>query len=153
MNIVFQENDFDCSAACLAMALGMLRSSDTYPLLGYNPATRSNGVYDIEVTSALHRMGKRYHAETTKEEMEALGYGSDFENCLGIPRRLDVRDKLASMQTGCAIVGVPSLNREGVYHSVFVKRGEAYDPRPAPFRRYVGTAYSLPVMSVIYILD
>jgi len=154
MQIVKMESAGDCGAACLAMALGMRRASDVYPLLGYDPSKMTPmGVTDGETMEALRLMGRRSYIQTAKEAY-AASWGVEIESLHArckMSYRGALQAKLGSQQTGCAIVVVPSLNMENTEHYVFCRKGEVYDPSNG--KKYIGTANSLPLSAVIFIED
>lgn len=154
MNIVKQEGDSDCGAACLAMALGMRRSMDVWPLLGYDPSDAlGEGVGDLEILAALNLMGRNYHYVIPRKVVIAhwLVDEADMLERRLIPTVKQIQIKLASMEKGCAIVGVPSLNGDLSGHFVFVYRGNVYDP--SRLKEYNCSAYALPAISAIYIQE
>lgn len=154
MKKVMQEGDSDCAAACLAMALGMKRSSDVWPLLGYNPSESPvKGVGDMELLGALNVMGRNYHYSMPRKDIANawLCRDEDLLDRKMIPTEKQIQQKLSSMETGCAIVGVPSLNGFAGGHFVFVHRGNVYDP--SKLLAYNCAAYALPVICVIYVQE
>lgn len=156
MNKVNMEGDYDCGAACLAMALGRLKSSDMTPILGYDPSTSTPvGVSDPEMLAILYSFGKRCRLYATAEKI-AEHWDVPVEslsNRSHILTMSELQAKLGASQKGCAIVGVPSLNGYEYGHYVYCERGELYDPTPHPKMRYNGSARSLPLELVIFIED
>jgi|SRR6267378_2543426 len=148
VKLVKQESTHDCAAACLAMVLGMQRASDVYPWLGGDPSEfDTKGLYDTEVLSVLEKAGKSY---TCQQVVTGLSK-KDYATRRALATEQELRIKLNSQQSGSAIVGLPSLNHKDGYHFVVCCRGEVFDPSNE--KVYVGTAYSLPVISVIFVKD
>jgi len=154
MRIVKMEGSADCGAACLAMALGLRKSSDVYPILGYDPnIVNPQGVSDVEAISVLTLFGRTTQYVHPRESSSA-SWGASMEELemrVHLPTRKKIQARLGSMLTGCALVGVPSLNDPGQLHFVFCFKGEIYDPSNA--KVYHGSANSLPVDTVIFIKE
>jgi hypothetical protein len=153
MKLVPMEGVADCAAACLAMAFGLSRASQVYPMLGYNPSNvQPLGVSDLEVVSVLRMMNVKFECVTPREELEK------YWNCepgslsyrIAVPTRAAIAARLGSQLTGYALVAVPSLTHEGSTHYVFCRKGETYDPSVKELR-YNGTANSLPALLAIFI--
>lgn len=150
--LIKMDGEWDCAAACIAMAVGLMDAKSAYPFLGYHPdEVTPKGVATEEVVSVLRLLGRVCSISTSKE-LIADGWKVPVEELSmrqGLSSEYTLRQKLGAMQKGCAIVGVPSLNVVGGMHFVFCHRGEIYDPSNK--KRYVGMAQSLPVSEVIFI--
>lgn len=152
MQIVKMMGVGDCGAACLAMALGFRKASDVYPILGYDPSVaQPMGVSDVEVIAALENFGRKtQYAHPRELTSESWGVPMESLECrVLLPTKKSLQSRLGSMQNGCAIVAVPSLNMSDSEHYVFCYRGEVYDPSNR--KAYHGAASSLPLTQVIFI--
>lgn len=144
IKLVKQEGTHDCAAACIAMSIGLRNAKDVYPMLGYDPSTgETMGVYDWEVLSVLHMLGRRYQYFNCHPEME------DVARRISLVTGQALAQKINASQKGCWIVGVPSLNNEGGGHFVLCHKGEIYDPTNK--LAYHGSAASLDPLFAIYI--
>jgi hypothetical protein len=152
--LIKQQGEHDCSLACIAMVLGLKEAKSALPLLGYSPdEVTPKGVTDLEVEAVMRLMGKQCHSVTPQEVLAASwGVPTGMVGMrINVPTEAQLRQKLGAMQTGWAIVSVPSLNILGGYHHVVCYRGEVYDPSNK--LTYNGGAQSLPIGSVIFIED
>ncbi len=154
MNRVFMEGTYDCAAACMAMVFDLERACDAHPILGVNPnESEVRGVYDSEIFNALHMMGRRYRVYIPAETV-AERNGIPVEKLSGrtcMLSRKEIQAMLGQMQTGCAIVCVPSLSGDDYEHFVYCERGEMHDPSTSETLRYNGSAKSAPVLMAIFV--
>lgn len=151
MKLVNALGQHDSGAACVA-TICEIGIRDVYGMLGYDPNDPLSPITLLtEVESLLWGMGKPCRAILTKEYLPT-GRASPVR--LLLPTAFELQRKLGVSQVGwqIALVGArPTKSFGGLSRFILCRRGEAFDPLPSGYVRYIGSAKSLPVRAAIFL--
>lgn len=163
VKLVHQMGEFDSGAACVAMVLNLMKASDAYPHLGYDPNVGNvKGTSPEEIVNMFRGLGWDAEAITPLEVYaEQVGCAPEaLERCHWLHKESWIQHRLENNRDGWAIVRCEALNQpeevpdmDGWTSYVVIKKGMIYDPQVMAKQRYKGLGFSMSIDCCIFLKE